>query len=101
MRFFRPKTPDLDWTRIEVTRFHDIVTMDYEGGRRIRPDDRDEPGMYYQVIGFALQDFGHGQGLREYEHLLTPHKQRDRALKDGQDLAAKAGATFVDLTGGR
>lgn len=95
----RKSEPARNYTRIEVTRFHDIETMNYVGGRRIQPGDRDEPGQYYQVIGFALEDIGYG--LKEYERLLPSHKRRDDALKAAQALAAASGATFIDLTGGR
>lgn len=88
-----------DYERIEVTRFWDIETMDYLGGRRIQPGNRNEPGQYYQVIGFALQDLGIGR--KEYEYLLTSHKKREDAFRAAAKVSMAQGGIIVDLTGGK
>jgi hypothetical protein len=99
--FARSSHPSLDhnWKRFEVTRFEDIVTMNYEGGRRIAVDQQDTRGMYYQIIGYALEDLGFGRGIHEYEHLLTSHKERTDALAAGEKLATTFGVALIDLTG--
>lgn len=80
------------WVRVEVARVADIVTMDYEGGRRLRPADPPSPHSYYLIIGIS-------PGGKEVQ--LARHGRRSAALKIGQKLAANIGAAFMDDTGGR
>ena len=84
-------TPTPRPIRVEVSRCVDVITMNYENGRRLAPSEPDAPDMYFGVfLVFENRD--------PTGYIRSVNRWRWTAMRAGEQLAREEGVPLLDMT---